>query len=168
MKVIQFNAISSDGFIATKDGDSEWVSDVDTQLFEAKIKEIDCIVMGRKTFDQYHGELYPFKDVLNIVVTSDALKRQEDETVFVGSPSEAVKIAEEKGFKEILLIGGGTINGSFIKEGLVDEVFLDVHPLILGEGINLFEGYKGNTKLKLVESKNLEKGQVLLHYQVTK
>ena len=168
MKVIQFNAISADGFIATKNGNSDWVSDVDTKLFEAKIKEIGCIVMGRKTFDQYHGELYPFKRVLNLVVTSDTSGRQEEETFFVNSPHEAINVAEQKGFKEILLIGGGTINGSFIEGGLVDEVFLDVHPLIIGEGINLFGGYKGKLDLKLLESKNLGKGQILLHYKVIK
>lgn len=161
-------AISVDGFIATQNGDSDWVSDVDIPIFEKKIKEFGCIVVGRKTFEQYQGKLYPVKDVLNIVVTNKTSVDLANNVVFAKSPSEAIKLAESKGFKQILLIGGGTINGSFLKENLIDEIFLDVHPLVLGKGIKLFENYEGKVKVDIVESTGLEKCQILLHYKVIK
>lgn len=168
MKVILYAAVSADGFIATKDGDSDWVSEIDTPIFEAKIKEAGCLVVGRRTFDQYHGELYPLKGVLNIVLTTNTDRDPEDETVFVDSPKNAIEIAKEKGFGKIMVIGGGRTNGSFLKQNLIDEMFLDVHPLILGEGIKLFEAFEGNLKLSLIDRKDLSKSQTLLHYKVIK
>lgn len=64
-------ATSIDGYIAKKNGDSDWVSEVDAANFEQKIKEMGCIIVGRKTFDQYQGDLYPVPDVTNIVLSSN-------------------------------------------------------------------------------------------------
>lgn len=87
MKVTLYMAISIDGHIAKKDGDSDWVSEVDSKIFEKKIKEAGCIVVGRKTFDQYYGDLYPIEGVTNIVLTTDATRQDKNENViFVPSP----------------------------------------------------------------------------------
>lgn len=168
MKVIQYNAITIDGFIATPSNDSEWVSDVDVEIFDAKIKEVGCIAMGNKTYEQFKGEYFPKKDAVNLVVTGRSVDMTTDGVVYVKSPPEAIKYAEEKGFKEMLLIGGGTLNGSFLKEELIDEIILDIHPLIFGKGIKLFEGFESFLKVELIESKNLARGQVLLRYKVLK
>lgn len=162
-------AISADGYIAKKDGDSDWVSEIDSTIFKRKIKEIGYIVLGRRTFEQFYGDLYPVKEAINIVVTTDkSRKSAEKNVVFVETPAGAIKAAKDRGCEQILLIGGGTVNGMFLKEGLIDEIFLDVHPLILGEGIKLFENCEVNIPLKLLEVKQLEGSQVLLHYKVEK
>lgn len=162
-------AISIDGFIAKKDGDSDWVSPVDSANFEQKIKEKGCIIVGRRTFDQYQGDLYPVKDVTNIVLTSDpSLKSEKNNVVYAQSPKGAVKAIQERGHDKALLIGGGTTNGLFLKEGLIDEVFLSVHPLMLGSGIKLFEGVETDIKLKFLDQKELGEGLTQLHYQVVK
>jgi dihydrofolate reductase len=167
MKVILYMAISIDGFIAKKDGDSDWVSPVDTVNFEKMIKEKGCIIVGRRTFDQYQGNIYPVIGVTNIVVTTElSLKSETNSVVYAKSPNEAVKLAQEKGHNEALLIGGGITNGLFLKEGLVDEVFLSVHPLILGEGIKLFEKVESYIKLELINHKELKKGLIQLHYRI--
>lgn len=162
-------AISIDGFIAKRDGDSDWVSPVDSANFEQKIKEKGCIIVGRRTFNQYQGELYPVKDVTNIVLTSDPSPKAEiDNVIYAQSPSDAIKLAQTKGHDKALLIGGGTTNGLFLMEGLVDEVFLSVHPLILGNGIKLFDGIETDIKLKFLDQKELGEGLTQLHYQVVK
>lgn len=168
MKVILYMAISLDGFVAKTGGDSDWVSDVDTPVFEQKIKEFGCIILGHNTFKQFHSELYPIKGVTNIVISKSSEIKNEEGVFFVKSPEEAVNLAESKNFEQVLLIGGGHINGSFIKEGLIDEIFIDVHPFIFGKGIKIFEGFEGDVKLELLESKNLDKGQILLYYKVLK
>ena len=162
-------AISIDGFIAKKDGDSDWVSPVDSANFEQKIKEKGCIIVGRRTFDRYQGDLYPVKDVTNIVVTSNSsLKSEQDNVVYAQTPKEAIKLAQGRGHDKALLIGGGTTNGLFLKEGLIDEVFLSVHPLILGNGIKLFEGIETDLKLRFIDQKELGEGLAQLHYRVVK
>ncbi len=169
MKTILYIATSIDGFVAKKDGDSDWVSEADTVNFERKIKEIGCVVVGRRTFDQYRGEIYPVIGVDNIVLTSkSSLGADEENVVYVKSSSEAIRVAEVRGHHRVLIVGGGTTNGLFLKEGLIDEIFLSVHPLILGSGIKLFEGVEADIKLELIDHKKYEGGLVQLHYQVIK
>jgi len=169
MKVTLYMAISIDGFIAKKDGDSDWVSPVDSANFEQKIKEKGCIFVGRRTFDQYQGDLYPVKGTTNIVLTSNiSLKSEKDNVIYAQSPSDAIKRAQAKGHDKALLIGGGITNGLFLREGLIDEVFLSVHPLILGAGIKLFEGNEADIKLEFLDKKELGEGLTQLHYQVVK
>lgn len=168
MKVILYMATSLDGFVAKTGGDSSWVSDVDIPIFEQKIKESGCIILGHNTFKQFYGEFYPVKNVTNIVVTTSLENKNEDNVIYAESPEEAVEIAKSKNFDQVLLVGGGNTNGSFLKSSLVDEIFVDVHPFVFGVGIKLFGNFEGDIKLELLESRNLDKGQILLHYKVIK
>lgn len=56
----------------------------------------------------------------------------------------------------------------YLLAGLIDEVFLSVHPLILGDGIKLFEGAETDIKLEFLDQKELGEGLVQLHYRVLK
>src|SRR4030042_6570788 len=98
MKVILYNAISIDGFIALPDGNSDWVSEIDIPYFEQAMKESGCIVVGGKTFRQFEGQLYPVKDALNIVMTRTLITSDKYTNVIFTqvSPKEIVKLAEEK------------------------------------------------------------------------
>lgn len=87
MKITLYMAVSSDGFIAKEDGDSGWVSKTDSIIFREKCKEIGCIVLGKRTFEQFRGSLYPFKDITNFVLTRDFSGAGEEENVrFVNFP----------------------------------------------------------------------------------
>ena len=169
MKVILYMAVTTDGFIAKKDDDTAWVSDVDWKIFTKTVKDSGCIVMGRRTYEVSGGD-FPYKGAFNIVMTKDLkLESSNNDVVFTNkSPREVIKLAQDKGYQKLLIIGGGSVNGSFMKERLIDEVFIDVHPFVFGTGIKVFESFEGDVKLELVDSKNLDKGQVLLHYKVLK
>ncbi len=169
MKVILYMAISIDGYIAKKDGDSDWVSEEAFKIFEKKIEEAGCIIVGRKTFEQYYGDIYPVEGVTNIVLTSDATRQDKNENViFVSSPKKALQITEKKGYGKVLLIGGGHVNGAFIQDNLIDEVILCVDPLILGQGIKLFENFRKHVDLDFVNSVEMEEGSIQLHYKLRK
>lgn len=163
-------AISADGFIAKKNGDSDWVSPVDTANFEKAIKEHGCIIVGRKTFDQYQGDIYPIDGVTNIVVTSDkSLKSDNPNVHFVtGSVEEVIGAVKQKGHDKALLIGGGTTNASFLNASAIDEMILSVHPLILGKGIRLFESEEVDVKLRLISEVKLEEGLIQEKYKLLK
>ncbi len=170
MKVILYMAITANGYVATTEGDSDWVSEVDADIFEGKAKEYGCILVGSTTFDQYYGDLYPMDDALNIVLTGDSDRGSNEENVaFVSSPEAALKLAEERGYSDAMLIGGGTVNSAFFDMGVIDEVYLTVHPLLFGEGIKLFEKESKQTqKLDLLDTKTSDEGLVQLHYAVQK
>ena len=75
---------------------------------------------------------------------------------------------EEKGFEKAFLAGGGQLNASFMKEGLVDEIYLDVEPLLFGKGIKLFADADFEYKLELLECKKLNANTLQLHYEILK
>jgi len=161
MKITLHMATSIDGFIARVDGDSSWVSSVDAALFEARCKSAGCIVLGRTTYDQYHGELYPISDITNIVLSSRPLP----DALTAPSPLGAVAAARIKGHDQILLAGGGKTNAGFLQSNLIDEIFLSTHPIMLGEGIRLFEGASFSDKFTLVDTSPLDDGLTQMHYK---
>ena len=164
MNIILYNAVSLDGFIATLEGDSDWVSDVDAEVFEAKCKEAGCILVGRKTFEQF-PELYPMDGVENIVLTRDETMSSANERVhFVHSVQEAVEAAEKFEYQTAILAGGSKANSSFLKAGFVNEIYLSVHPLALGEGLKMFGEQGEGLSFKLLDVTELGEGLVLLHY----
>ncbi len=163
MKVILHLATSCDGFIAKKDGDSDWVSPTDSKIFLKRAKSSDAIIIGRKTFEQYKGDLYPIPHIYNIVLTKK--KASYKNTICATSPRQALQIAKKLGLKNILVAGGGKTSAAFLKASLIDEIFLNVHPLALGSGISVFEGLQSTKKIKLIGSKLLGQGLVELHYK---
>ncbi|MFS8159087.1 MAG: dihydrofolate reductase family protein [Candidatus Roizmanbacteria bacterium] len=168
MKVTLYMAISADGFIATKDGDSDWVSEMDTQNFEKAMSNRGCVIMGRTTFEQYLGDLYPVKGITNIVLSSEN-KKYDSENVFpASSPQEAVDLAKKEGHDEALLIGGGKTSRAFLDAGLIDEMILVIHPLLLGDGMQIFSGEKEIKNLERINSEELDEGLIKVYYKVLK
>lgn len=166
MRIILHLAISTDGFIAKSNGDSDWVSPADEKLFTSRILEAGCLVVGRKTFEQYRGSIYPVEGVLNILLTSKQI--QYPNVLTATSPQAAVELANKKGCYGILVAGGGKTSAAFLDANLIDEIYFSVYPLIFGQGIKPFEGQAFEKKLELIGSKNLEDGLVELHYNVQK
>jgi dihydrofolate reductase len=71
---------------------------------------------------------------------------------------------KEQPGKDIYAVGGPTLVSSLMNQGLVDELRLDVHPIVLGGGNALFNGVKERYPLRLLEAKPLGSGQVRLIY----
>ncbi len=168
MKITLYMATTIDGYIAKTDGDSDWVSPVDTKNFAAAIEEHGNIILGSRTYKQYFGDLYPVEGVNNIVVSSDPNAVVKSDNIFVvpPNPKEIVSFLESKNQDKALLIGGGRTNGLFLQADLINEIRLVVHPLTFGRGIKLFEGVELHKNLELIESKELEEGLVQLKYAV--
>lgn len=169
MKVTLYMATSIDGYIAKLDKDSEWVSEACATSFMKTINEYGCIIVGSHTFDQYTPDLYPIKDTINIVLSSDKTRGSSDKNVFfVTDANSALVIAEAQNCQQALLIGGGHTNSTFLKENLIDEIILDVHPLILGKGIKLFEDIEKLVNLERLSTISMDDGLVQIRYKVIK
>jgi dihydrofolate reductase len=169
MKVILIMDISADGYIATHKDEVPWLQNIDWNFFNQLMKKCGVVVLGRRT-QEISGEDFPYKDVLNIVMTNDqTLKRDEDNVIFTNiSPKEVLGIAEQRGFESVLLIGGGILNSSFLAENLIDEIYLSVHSVVLGDGLPLFGHSESPLSLKLIEMKQLNDELAQLHYIVVK
>ena len=167
MKITLHLAISADGFIAKSNGDSDWVTPADEILFRNRAKEVGCIVVGKRTFEQYQGTIYPVDGAINIVLTSKPDPKMMN-VFFASSPTEAVALARKEACTGVLIAGGARTSAAFLEANLIDEIFFSVHPIILGQGMKAFEGVVLEKKIKLLDSRNLEDGLVELHYEVLK
>lgn len=171
MKLTLYMAISVDGYIAGLDDDTDWVKDTD--ILEEIIAEKKVSIYGRRTYDEcVKYEAFPYPKALNIVMTSDKnllAKGETKEYLFTDkSAKEVVELVKSKGFKQALLVGGGKINASFLEAGLIDEMILSVHPLVLGDGIKLFGATSTQANLEFTGGKQMPAGLFQLQYKVLK
>lgn len=81
---------------------------------------------------------------------------------------EAVNKLKAEPGKDLVIFGSPGLAKSFMKLGLIDECQLTLHPVILGNGISLFDHDIAKCPLKLLNSKTLKSGVVTLHYEVVK
>ena len=167
MKVILYMAITANGMIARKDDSVSW-SDLEWKSFSSTVNKIGNLIIGRRTYDlmKSGNEFSKFKKVKIVVVTNSKISGKKISVA--KSPKEALKVLEKLKFNEILVAGGGRLNSSFMKQSLIDEIYLDVEPLILGKGIKLFADEDFEAKLELIETKMLSKNEIQLYYKVKK
>lgn len=163
-KVVLYNAISVDGFIAKLDGDSDWVDD--SPLFEKLTKECGCVVLGRTTYEQFKGDVYPIEGVEHLVLTSEQHDLPDEDSVyFVNSVEQALQKADELGYDTAMVVGGSKTNRAFLESGAMTELWVDVHPLLLGRGLSILGGAELAHDLQLLKMEQYE-GYVHMRYAV--
>lgn len=172
MKVILYLATSVNGHTTVSKDGTDWVTPQTIESFDSLNKECGAIVMGKTTYESF-GSDFPQKNCLNIVMTNDPelLEKQVEGVLFTNkNPNEVIEVAEEKGFKKLFLIGGMKTNSSFLKDNLIDEVWINIHPIIIGHGKYLFDELQdiSTIDLELLESEEFEGGQMLLKYKIKK
>jgi dihydrofolate reductase len=86
--------------------------------------------------------------------------------VISGDFEPAVKDIKSQAGKDIWLFGGASLTASLMNAGLVDELWLSIHPILLGEGKPLFHNIKGRVHLELLESKTYDTGLVSVKYTI--
>lgn len=166
MKTFLIAALSADGFIAKgHDHNTTWTSKADKNFFKEMTKRAGVIVMGSKTFETI-GRALP--DRRNIVLSRT--KKYEGITgieISAESPRELVARLEREGVRELAICGGAGIYTSFMKEGLVDTLYITVEPILFGQGLSLLNENM-ETKLELKETRPIGDGSVVLEYKVIK
>jgi len=151
-----------------KQDNSDFSSELARKDFLKTIKRYKVNVIGRNTFNvaSKNGG-FPL-DGLNIVVTKHKIKlKKEWENVIVTDkkPREIIKIIESNGYDKAM-VAGGTLATSFLKNGLVNEIYLNIEPIVFGKGIPLFSNENFEKKLKLLQVKRFSENEVRLHYKI--
>lgn len=169
-KVILGLAVSLDGLIEGPNGEYDWCfTDQDYGLSDF-YKRVDTAFMGRKTYemmlamgDNATGDLPKLKEYIFSTTLS---KVKNGATLIKGDiQTEVEKIKNESG-KDIWLYGGAALASSLLNLGLVDELWLSVHPIVLGSGKSLFTDIKQRMNLTLTDTKTYSTGLVSLTYTV--
>ncbi|SKB69162.1 Dihydrofolate reductase [Parapedobacter luteus] len=169
-------AVTLDGYIEGPNGEYDWCfTDQDYGLKEF-FSRIDAVFIGRKSYEVAQayaegndGQLVPGMPPASEYVFSRTLEKVKEGAVLISdnAMNEARKIKAGPG-KDIWLYGGASLTGALMKEGLVDELWMSVHPILLGSGKPLFRPQDSRTRLTLLDSKTYDTGLVSLRYRVDK
>ncbi|MGC8676469.1 MAG: dihydrofolate reductase family protein [Candidatus Micrarchaeia archaeon] len=168
MKVTMYAAATPNGMIAGAGDDLGFITQTEWQGIMKKAYDVGNCIMGRRAYEVLlkRGK-FPY-NCLNIVMTK---KKQANKwpgkVIFTGkSPRQVLKMLEQKGFQEALVLGGGTLNASFAKQKLIDEIILDVEPGIFTKGTRLFNGKDFSLKLKLIDARQVSPDEARIVYKV--
>ena len=176
---------SLDGFVAGLNGEMDWIN-LDDAMFDfvaTMTDKADTALYGRVTYEMMQSYWPTAGEQLN------ATKHDKEHSIWYNKVSKVVlsktmndsglhntivisdqlsdninKLKQQEG-KNILIFGSPRASQSLLNEGLIDEFWLFVNPIILGRGMPLFKDITGTTKLKLVESKTFACGVIALHYR---
>ena len=165
--------ISIDGYIARRNDAMDFlVMDKEGETVMADFfAKIDTTIMGRKTAAataeaRKSGEIPEIPGMANYVISQRWKPgKREGFEVVSGSLTAFVKKLKRRPGKDIYLGGGGELARSFLQEDLVDELFIGVGPVLLGDGIPGFPGKFPQRDFKLTECKGYSNGSVALRYE---
>ncbi len=166
-KVVLFTASSLDGFIATKSGGIDWLFTDADYGYKRFFNSIDTTLTGYKTYKKalsFSEFVFPGK--ANYVF-SRKKRRPDPNVTFVSRnvPAFVRTLKKEKSGKNIWLVGGGSINSVMLNAGLIDEMIISYHPIILGGGIPLFTDKSRESEFTLVRQKLYPSGLVQIRYK---
>lgn len=168
-KVILCVALSLDALIEGPNGEFDWCFPPPKEEMANFMNRIDAVFLGRKSYEltQKMGESAGMPQ-LETYVFSNTLDRVEGATLIKGDLKAQVESIKSKEGKDIWLFGGSSLTTSFLNLGLVEEMWLAVHPIILGAGKPLFQNIKSRNHLVLTDSKIYPSGLVSLYYEFKK
>ena len=169
-KVIYGGACSLDGFLTDRDGAIDWLHfSKDVQQIMAKSwAGADTILLGRKTWEvaaaQGGGGSMP--GVKAYVFSRTLTAAPEGAELVSRDAGEFVRALKSKPGKDIVVMSGGNLATSLLRDGVIDEIGFNVHPVLLGAGTPAFLDSGGRVQLELSETRALDGGCVLVTYRV--
>lgn len=176
--------ISLDGYVAGPNGEMDWIKlddslwDYVTDLTDAA----DTALFGDKTYKLMEAYWPTAAEQPNATkhdidhskwvnaATKLVFSRTLENTNWKGThiisnniEEEMTKLKGQSG-KNLLMLGSPTLAQSFMQMGLIDELRLNVNPVILGSGKPLFYGIKQPIKLKLMNAQTFDSGVLAIAY----
>ena len=178
-KVVAVELVSVDGVMEKPE---EWSfsysNDEMAEANAAGMVDSDAMLLGRVTYEEFasywpyqNSAEQPFTDYLNntpkyVVSTTlqEPLEWQNSPLIKGNVAEEIAKLKRQPG-KDITILGSGTLLRSLLREELLDELRLMVHPLVLGGGKRLFEDGGDRKALELVDSRTFSTDVLYLTYR---
>jgi dihydrofolate reductase len=173
-KIKLYIATSLNGKIARKDGSVDWLESIPNPEkidygYSEFYNSLDTIILGNNTYKQIisWGIDFPYSGKKNYVITTSKKLQDTENVEFISTDHiEFIKNLKNQKGKDIWLVGGGKINTLLLNNGLIDEIHIFIMPIILSDGIEIFEGFPKESQLKLTHSKSYETGAIEMIYKV--
>lgn len=171
MRKVTFRGANSlDNFIARKDDAFDWLlwNKEVTEIMKSFWETIDTVLMGRRTYEVAARMGRASSPGVKTYVFSRTIKELGDETLtFVSEDAvDFVRRLKSEQGKDICLMGGGVLAKSLFEADLIDEIGINIQPVLLGSGIPLFYEMPRQIDLQLLKCQQLSNGCVALTYQV--
>jgi dihydrofolate reductase len=176
-RLINSTYVSLDGVVTNP---QEWTfpfrNDSANQFAFEQLMASDALLMGRRTYEAF-AQVWPtmkdeqgFADKMNRMpkhVASRTLRNPTwNATVIQGDLAEAVDRLKQAPGDDILQYGYGPVTGTLMEHGLLDELRLWLHPILVGRGQvdNLLIGPRAVATMRLVDLKRYDSGLLILSY----
>lgn len=168
-KIVLGLGISLDGYIARLDGTVDFLFMPQDYSMAPFFATVDTAIMGRKTLDaglKMSGGKWPKSQLATYVFSKTKPPGEGDGYTFVNeSPVVFVTKLRQRPGKDIWLMGGGELARDFLREDLIDELYLGVVPVLLGAGMPLFPSGFPQRNFSLLECKSYSEGLIALKYE---
>jgi len=167
-KVIYGVGISLDGYIARPDGSVDFLFMPSDYSMSAFFKRIDVAIMGRKTYEvgmKLGGGKISSPGMMCYVFSQTLPSDAPGGVTIVRETPKVFMAALQKKGKDIWLMGGGELARAFLRDDLVDELYLGILPVLIGEGIPTFPAGFPQREFALVENRSYSKGMIGLRYE---
>ena len=178
-KVIAWELVSLDGVMESPE---EWAFSYSNDEIEeanaAGMAASDAMLLGRVTYQEFasywpyqNSADQPYTDYLNntpkfvVSTTLEEPLEWQNSTLIRGNVAEEIAKLKQQPGKNIGIVGSATLVRSLLRDGLLDELGLMVHPLVVGSGKHLFEEGGDQKALELFDSKTFSTGVLYLTYQ---
>ena len=162
--------MSLDGYISA-DGDNLDFLELGSKFgedygYDEFIKSVDTVIIGKRTYDWVMNKVdkFPHEDKETYIITHQNIPNQGNINFYNGNIKELVENLKMKQGKNIFCDGGAQIVNELLKHSLIDEFNLFVFPVLLGNGIKLFQDGRPNLELKLQKIKKYKSGVLEICY----
>jgi dihydrofolate reductase len=161
--------ISIDGYIARPDGSVDFLFMPRDYSMAEFFAGVDTAIMGRRTYDkgrEMGGGPSSYGSMKVYVLSRTQPAGEREGVVFTReSPARLVGRIRKRPGKDIWMMGGGEAALDFLAADLIDELYLGVVPVLLGEGIPLFRSGFPQRDFRLIENRTYSRGLIALRYR---
>jgi dihydrofolate reductase len=168
-RVVLGLGISLDGYIARPDGSLDFLFMPKDYSMGPFFKTVDTAFMGRKTYEvglRISGGKLPNYGMAVYVFSGSLPPGERNGVTFVNhSPKSFIASLRKHKGKNIWHMGGGELTRAFLQDDLIDELYLGVVPVLIGEGLPLFPSHFPQRKFRLLENKTYSQGMISLKYE---
>lgn len=166
-------ACSVNGIIADQNGEEGFLVERGWEIMLEFMREQDVLIWGRKTFesvcawgDEYVQDLKKFPIII-LSQQKNTIANWEN-VFYCTSIEECFSLCRQKNWNKLFVSGGAKTNNLFFQAGVVDKLILNYNPVIINQGIGLFDGELIEQKLELEKIKQEQEGIVQVHYWIKK
>jgi dihydrofolate reductase len=176
-KIVAWLILSLDGVVESPESwSSPYLTDEVNVEIGAGVAQRGTVLLGRRTYQEmaaywpHQGSEVPFADYLNdshkyvVSATLDTLPWANSSLVTGDLAEEVAKLKQQPG-GNLQILGSPTLVRSLLRLGLLDELVLNVCPIVLGSGLRLFDQTSDRVRLELVESATYSTGVLRVGYQ---